>query len=504
MIPKTIIQIQETFRGQKSDDYEYKLLNISEIRLLLQTHTIHNLSITEEKYNHIEFLKLYYLYVYGGIYIYPDIILKYQINEIIKNYNYVFLKTSTYKLSTNFMGVVPKSPIIYELLYKATLVDDISSFDFNLELYQLYTKYRSTITNIMIYDIDILKPIQNPKKTIGITIDSTNLHTIYIADVLSHEYPTLRLISLKKQDECVLFNSDEYFKYDFDVYIISGFIPSLKEINRLRKTGCKIVLYRSQNDYVFDTEKVLFADDKKNTYPYFAEYKQQVIDQVWTPCPEKMHDYWKIQFRCDVVRVPFVWTPPPMEKCMYKIKSKTKKIACFETNKSISSYALSNVFTCENAYRKLKDKNLLEKLYITSTTHERFSIQQFSRMTYNLNLYMDNKLSVEGTFNPLEFMSKYADIVVSHQWGNQIHSYYLDLIWMGWPVLHNTDVFKNIGYYYPQFDYTTSGSILRDIILNHDATFEHYIEKNRSNLNMFMTSNPLNIQQFKILIDCLV
>lgn len=557
MIPKSIIQIRESppekyildMIHQYCPEYSYILLQPADVLAFIREHPILDFPMTLSKYDHPEILKFYYLYFYGGVYLHPDAMFNVSIDKMLKSHTNVFIQSClTLKhFFTGFVAVPPKSPILYELLVKTLSVENLNSFNFGVELYHLYLKYQHTLSGIHVYHEQMKKisansliavveeeqrlfvhyfqtkriPYINTSKeenitiqkepmmkqlkhvTIGVTINPKDLRSVYIVDVLSNLFLHIHLITSYPTDGCILYNSEEYKKLTFDILIVSGFILPFTELKKIKTSGCKLILYKTENEYIPETENVLFSVKDKEVYPYFADFKEKVFDQVWTPCPEKMHDYWKLRFRCPVIQVPFVWTPPPIGE-RYTAKRQSKRVACFETNQSVSNYALSSVFVCENGYRRLEDKNKLEKMYVTCTEHERFSVLQFSRMTYNLNLYMDKKLSVEHKFNPLEFMSKHADIVIAHQWGNQIQPVYLELAWMGWPVIHNSDLFKEIGYYYPQFNYTRGGDVLNYVISTHDKVIEEYTKYNRSQINRFLTSNIDNIQRFKLLIESLL
>ena len=77
---------------------------------------------------------------------------------------------------------------------------------------------------------------------------------------------------------------------------------------------------------------------------------------------------------------------------------------------------------------------------------------------------------------------QYTDIVLSHQTGNALNYLYLDAAWLGYPVLHNSDMMKNIGFYYLKNDVDSAVEQLANIIENFDKTHEEYLKKS---LEMF-------------------
>ena len=78
---------------------------------------------------------------------------------------------------------------------------------------------------------------------------------------------------------------------------------------------------------------------------------------------------------------------------------------------------------------------------------------------------------------------------MSHTWENYLNYVYFDLAWMGWPVVHNGKLCKEVGYYYDEFDYEAGGSVLKDVILHHDAHADAYLARNRAYLQQFLPTN---------------
>ena len=152
-------------------------------------------------------------------------------------------------------------------------------------------------------------------------------------------------------------------------------------------------------------------------------------------------------------------------------------------------WALPSIMICDSAYRKNK---LIKHLYITninsSNTNE-FNLQQFNKFLANLDLVVDKKCSIETRYNTLYFMSKYADIAVSHQWGNPLNYLYFDLAWMGWPIIHNAYLCKDVGYFYDNFNLNFASTILDKVLIDHDKNIDIYLKKNREAIDIFLPSN---------------
>ena len=165
------------------------------------------------------------------------------------------------------------------------------------------------------------------------------------------------------------------------------------------------------------------------------------------------------------------------------------------------------LLVCENAQRSLKNKDLISQVRITNvlnTSNETFNIDLFNKMVKTLDLFSGKKISIESRYNSLYFMSKYADIAVSHQMENNLNYLYLDLAWMGWPIVHNANLCKDVGYYYDGFDYEEGGKMLKNVILTHDENLDDYIKQNRATIDKYLPTNKALQDQYKKLIDDLI
>ena len=98
-------------------------------------------------------------------------------------------------------------------------------------------------------------------------------------------------------------------------------------------------------------------------------------------------------------------------------------------------------------------------------------------------------------------MSKHTDIAVSHQMENPLNYLYLDLAWMGWPVVHNASLCSDVGYYYDGFNYEEGGEILKHAILTHDENADKYIKKNRATIDRYLPTNKDLQEEYKTLVN---
>jgi hypothetical protein len=314
----------------------------------------------------------------------------------------------------------------------------------------------------------------------------------------------------------------KYIKYSEIIYSELNVIITLSFsygemfiYNYLKNMNTKHVGYFCGNTYIIESEKILYNQHKKrHTDAYdFTINNFPKYDEIWSiPQMSEINlDFWCILYKCKCIEVPFVWSSNAItlfckanksneEDLYYKNRGPEKKIAIFEPNISIMKWALPAVLICEDAYRNNK---LIKHLYVTninSSTTNDFNIEQFNKFMNSLDIVKDKKCSIETRYKTLPFMSNYADIVISHQWGNPLNYLYFDLAWMGWPIIHNAYLCKDVGYFYEDFHLKDGSSLLEKVIECHDLNKDQYLIDNRKSIERFLPTNKILQETYKELI----
>jgi hypothetical protein len=83
---------------------------------------------------------------------------------------------------------------------------------------------------------------------------------------------------------------------------------------------------------------------------------------------------------------------------------------------------------------------------------------------------------------------------------NPLNYLYLDVAYMGYPVLHNAYMCKDLGYYYEGSDTFGGGQMLNHILENHDNNIEGYNDKNKKVLDRYNIENPILVDTYDKLI----
>jgi hypothetical protein len=373
-----------------------------------------------------------------------------------------------------------------------------------------------------------------PKSSLDFFYDIKIQSLIYLSELLLNiGYDVIFIFNEEKYDDKVIeellydsrFKSvkyDKILKENFDIIISTGYENVMEKymLCLLKLMNTKNILFNCGDNYASDFQKCSMSNSlqlPRNTYITKNEYSP--YDIIWShPQDKNNKHYLSVLFRVNSIDVPFVWSnnsinihkkTTQLNKNFSHIKrDKSKKIAIFEENTCLSKWSIPSLLLCENYYRNNSAK--INQVYITNIVdtnvnanvnananandmkekhiQSKFNVHEFNIFLNNLNLCKDNKVSIEDKYDVLAFMNIYGDIVVSSQ-NENINYFYLELAWVGWPIIHNSYFLKDIGYYYEGFNYEEGGKLLDNVIDNHDNNVNEYIENNKKVIDKYLTTN---------------
>jgi hypothetical protein len=462
--------------------------------------------------------------------------------------NDLYTIVTEHKENCKIYSVEDKTKLLQE--YPDTTGVAKTLYDDNSVILRHYVRRNSVVPSLK--EIPDRK-VKSPQETkIGVTFaiqksihslfsNGINQNTLYFCELLHNIGYDLYIIINDSDMSGVNMNDLKHMLYDnkfkiamqtdvvaldLDIFFTFGYsVHELSFTNKLKYIKTKRVAYFCGNSYIIDSERILYDQHKKREGSDFGfpnNIDETIYDEIWS-IPQMANtnlNYWKTFYRCNCIEVPFIWSNKAIEfsksmngnkeitELLYKNRGKNKSLVIFEPNISIMKWCLPSVLICENAYRKEKN---IEHLYINNVYKEMneskintFNLDAFNKILKPTDLYQNKKISIEKRYNTLHFMSKYADIAVSHQWENPLNYLYFDLAWMGWPVVHNAHLCKDVGYYYEGFNYEMGAKVLNNVINNHDNNIEEYIKKNRNILDRYLPSNKELQEKYKCLIENLL
>lgn len=333
-------------------------------------------------------------------------------------------------------------------------------------------------------------------------------HQVYIINFIKNnpmrEFPK----SMDEYDKVNIFD-DPTFPKNLDVLIHLQTAPNENETIQWKKLNpnLKVVGYKCGNNYVNDMEDILFKSRK--THETLFKY-DRTIDAMWYVPQQDFNnrDYVSILYDIDAHPIPFVWDPMFIEEHIsqfngnpiYSPKEGPKRISIFEPNVNIVKYSVPPILATEHAYRQRPD--LVGFMY-ASNTDRLIDINLFKSMMNQLNIVRDKKAQFTKRYPIVHFLNANTDIVVSHQWGNPMNYLYLDVLYMGYPLVHNAHIISDLGYYYKDFDIKDAGDLIIKAAAEYDQNYEAHRKENLEKIKRYMPENKALQQEYTKLLDSL-
>lgn len=322
-------------------------------------------------------------------------------------------------------------------------------------------------------------------------------------------------------DDKVIWDSKKFPIYKFnqhaahcDVLVMLG--TTLKDKNvqgfKTPTNGKKIIKYQCGNNYVIEMERMLFSKEEQQ-----VAYKNELIDECWYVPQQgyQNHDYYRVLMNLPddkVKAVPFVWDPMFIDavETLYSSASNVpvyqpkpneeKKLCIMEPNMNVVKMSTIPLLIIEDAYNKYKI-DFKQTTLISGVNLAKKKIWQ--SMVNGLN-------SIKKTIKTAHRMPVHrilaigADVIISHQWENPLNYAYLDAMYLQFPLVHNADMIKDAGYYYPDFNVAEGAKQLKHVLDYHDTNIDAYNAKNEEVLTRYTVYNEDMLKTYNKLIENLM
>jgi uncharacterized protein DUF2827 len=294
----------------------------------------------------------------------------------------------------------------------------------------------------------------------------------------------------------------------FDIFIESGLKLKQDVIGILKNKNTKLILFNSYNKYLMDTEDILFNPNNK-------EILYDNYDEIWTlQNYQKMNKYYLEEvYNTTVYNMPNIWSSHIIDKEIKKLRKEGKKfeyhtndkknIVILQNNNNVNDISIYPLLIIEKSYKKDKDlfKNNIGHILLMNSDFLS-SNKKFMSIINKLEIYKDNLVQMKGKYKIPNILSDSTDIIVSHQWDNSLNDYYLNALYGNYPILHNSDILKVNGYYYPDFNIQLASEKLIYIIQKHDKSQNNYFLKSRGIINNYdINNNNIKEVYYKRLLD---
>ena len=267
-------------------------------------------------------------------------------------------------------------------------------------------------------------------------------------------------------------------------------------------------------------ENILFDHaDYIGAYPT-ASYSQH-LDGIWIlPHHAYQKHYLETITKLPVTIIPYLYSPYFLEQHATSIASNSnapspyydpkrkKNIAICEPNLNLVKHSIIPIAIIEQLYHHKPQVLATSRasIYCSDTVHNcsnsfahRKAFKYFAKQ-----LTCARILSTENRYPLPLIFSHDCNILLSHQHLCALNYIYLDAMYFNIPVVHNSDMLKTYGYYYPGFDTHQGACALERAHTQHDQQLNAYQEQTKELLLRFSPTAAENVQAFHRIIQSLL
>ncbi|MBN3778613.1 DUF2827 domain-containing protein [Burkholderia sp. Ac-20345] len=230
-------------------------------------------------------------------------------------------------------------------------------------------------------------------------------------------------------------------------------------LDYMRARGVKVVFLACGQPYAALIEPILFS---KGGYAARADR----CDMVWIlPKDRRFTGMLEAIHRCPVVEVPYLWSSEFIDRRIATLEqhglqfgfntsegatdSVPLNVAIFEPNISVVKNCAIPMLVCDEAYRG--NPSAIASMRVLNSIHMA-DHPTFNYLANSLEIVKAGRALFEGRHDFPAYMAQHANAVVSHQWHNDQNYLYMDALYGGYPLIHNSEwLGGRVGYYYPHF-----------------------------------------------------
>lgn len=286
-----------------------------------------------------------------------------------------------------------------------------------------------------------------------------------------------------------------------DVAIEQGGAIDTEWIRRFRHRGGKVVQHLCGQPYVALIEPTVFKRDG-----FFLDPER--FDEIWILAKDMMFDsMMETIYRCPIREVPYLWSPRFLDQTIQtdetgtptfgyrpgSLKPGSVSPAIFEPNLSPIKMGLIPVLICETIERRRPD--VIGRM-ILHNSDRMLEHQAFVHFMQNLDIYRNGKCILVARDYFAHVMGRGHNVVVSHQINCPQNYLYLDALHGNYPLVHNSVLFKDAGYYYPESDVEAGADALACAVDHHDDNLEDYSRRARKAIDALSPVGPDNLSAY--------
>jgi len=268
----------------------------------------------------------------------------------------------------------------------------------------------------------------------------------------------------------------------------------------LRQRGCRMICYKGGNGAVISIEAIAAKPQRPDAELYFDH---DYYDAIWMT-PQHIHTYrgWcETLYRCPVDEVQQIWAPLLIQTAEPHIRDnfgfkaaagEPWRIGVLDPNITVMKTSHLPMLVCELAFRRRREA--FKAFYITNAV-QFGNEDHFKSFALSLEATKAGLMTVEQRFVSSHFLTNHCDAVVTHHWENGLNYLYYEVLWGGYPLIHNSEFLKDYGYYYETFEAEEGALALLRATGEHAVNLDAYRARNAPLMRRLDPATPETIAE---------
>lgn len=361
------------------------------------------------------------------------------------------------------------------------------------------------------------------KRNIGITIgdpekfwtNGLDQNSYFLAKLLSKHYDIAlfgREEGTVREFKTYKYNDDMMKRCDVVIQPSLSLPEDLK--NKRREDDVKFVTLHYGNTYETYLEDIIYLPDEKKRGFGFA--KEDTEGYWMSPHFMYFKGLYDAIYDCDVKEAPYVWDPCLFDEKTKQLQEDDKgalsphfddnndlgKITIFEPNISHLKNCIIPMSIVSALWREKPE--LIKTLNVMNAKHlgkKRAFAELIVQLGFEQRL-KDKTFEVnDRRTTPFMLGKKYTGTAVFHQHNCELNYLYLEMMYTNMPFVHNSEPFKEAGYYYEGHDAMAGKEQLKKAITTHRLDLKQYEERSKEILWKHSIENPKNLAGYVALIE---
>ena len=273
-------------------------------------------------------------------------------------------------------------------------------------------------------------------------------------------------------------NPEETIKqWDLDCLFIAGLTDG-GLCNLMKKFNVYVIYSMMGNNYIHDIDTVIYDKGYNELVP-----ERDIFDEIWvSPHFEYSIEYYKLRYGMENILVgPYIWSDYLVKGKPTQVYNKGDKlnVAICEPNICDKKNCMIPICICE------KGEQYIEKMRSYCSNKLRVN-KYFVSFASSLNIHKKGK-AIFNNRNIITEILNTCNCVVSTTQEWDLNYVFLECFYFGIPLIHNSKMLEEYGYYYPDLDINKAVEQIKIVFNTHDTKL--YIEKHKPLLHKYSMDN---------------